>query len=69
MKRCPFSTFQGLLPTHLRLGGREGHQTFQKHVKNNGPPMADLHEKLDGTPGEKFRFHLFVSINERVAAI
>lgn len=44
-------------------------QTFQKHVKNNGLTLADLHAKIDITPGDTSRLELFVSLYERVAAV
>lgn len=43
--------------------------TFQKHVKNNGLTLADLHAKLDSTPGDTSRLELFVSLYERLAAV
>lgn len=44
-------------------------QTFQRHVKNNGLTLADLHTKIDSTPGDTSRLELFVSIYQRVAAV
>lgn len=44
-------------------------QTFQKHVKNNGLSIADLHAKVDGMSGDVTRLELFLSIYERVAAV
>jgi DNA helicase-4 len=44
-------------------------QTFQKHVKNNGLTVADLHARIDAIRGDKSRLDLFVSIYERIAAV
>ncbi|QQR39000.1 UvrD-helicase domain-containing protein [Devosia rhizoryzae] len=44
-------------------------QTFQKHVKNNGLTMAQLHTNIESSPGDASRLELFLSIYERMAEV